>query len=203
MVLVGTMQKPHKGILHELCQQLKHREQLNTQHKINSASACTPARLTKNQRLNKERRNFIVGTQVYEVVDELRINHVVDKQQLAEKLVDVRQSIHIIEKYIRLKEHSNFIDLRGQQFKLVKQIIELALSRSKYMERPQYYEASILSLLNREQLFMDQLMQIDIKLDQFCMQFGVSGQPFAEAGNLVPKVWGHAAKSLLAKVGKI
>lgn len=197
-------EEPKQTILHNLTTKLQERAYLLVEEKIKSASACTetPVRLSKLQRISREQRKVNIGKQVYQVVDALRINKVVHAESLVKSLHEVRQTIAVVEKYLQVKQNLQFKSLRLKQLELCSKVIALALERSKYMERVTFYEASILSLLNKESILLDQLFQIDLEITKLCDGFGVSGQPFAEAGYLLNKVWGVVAKQLLVKIGK-
>jgi hypothetical protein len=70
------------------------------------------------------------------------------------------------------------------------------------MDNVNYYKSTIKSYLYKEILLMDQLGELDLKIDQLCNQYGVSGVPFQEAGKLVGKVWGVVTRSLFSELGK-
>ena len=168
---------------------------------VKSASACTT--MTKSQRIVKEQRKFSIGQRVYKIVDELRLNKVVYKEELTRRLTHVRGSIQVVQAFISIRQHPHFLALQAEQARLAKIVIETAVSRSKYMQNLSFYEATILSLLYKEQLYMDKVMEVDVKISQFCMEFGVSGDIFHRAGKLVGQLWGHTTKTLLEKVGKV
>jgi len=202
MVVVGIQQKTTKHILYQVCEQLRKKPYIivNGADKI-SASTCT-TRLPKNTRIIRERRNQIIGSKVYEVVDELRMNSIVDKKHIEQYLNNIRQSIQITQAYISIRQNENFLDLRNKQFSIIEQVFEVAGKRSKYMDNVAKNKPNILSYLYREIVLVDKLGELDIKLDQMCAQYGVSGAPFFEAGKLVGKVWGVVARSLFNELGK-
>ena len=167
-----------------------------------SASTCTNSPLSKTRRINRERRQFVIGEQVYAIVDELRLNSIINVEEIQENLANVRHSIGIIETYINIRTNPEFIKMRTHQLQIVSDILGFAARRLKFMDKLDYYKPTILSYLYREVVFMDKLTELDIKIKQFCTSFGVSGSPFAEAGKLVGRVWGVTAKSLFKEIGK-
>lgn len=168
---------------------------------VKSASTCIV--LTKSQRIIKEQRKFSIGQRVYKVVDKLRLNKIVYKDEITRRLMHVRGSIQVVQAFINIRQHPHFLALQAEQARLARIVIETAVSRSKHMQNLSYYEATVLSLLYKEQLYVDKVMEVDIKISQFCMEFGVSGDAFHRAGRLVGQLWGHTTKLLLEKVGKI
>lgn len=171
---------------------------------LKCASTCTPPPrlLTKSQRIQKERRKWVVGKQVYDIIDKLRLNHVVYTNDLKQNFIEVKRNIVIIQTYIDLRKDAKFNKLRTEQLHLVSLVYSTAMKRSKYMDKVDYYKDTVLSYLYKEVLLVDRVSELDVKIDQYCMQRGVSGAPFFEGGKLVEKVWGIIARSLFSEIGK-
>ena len=202
-VLVGIEQKPRRHILHTVCEQLRKQPYVMVNGKApTSASTCTEVRIPKHTRISRERRKYVIGTQVYAVIDELRMNNIVQTSHINQYLSNIQSSIKVIEAYVDLRNRSDFLALRKNQLELRGQVVELANKRSKYMDRVGYFKATILSILYKEVVLVDKLSELDIKIDQLCLQRGVSGAPFFEAGKLVGEVWGVVARSLFNELGK-
>lgn len=202
--VVGIQQRSNKHILQNLCTQLGKQGYVlinGARREVGSASTST-TNLSKSVRMARERRRLVVGSKVYEIIDDLRMNNIVAVKDIRKYLRTLQNSITEVQGYIKLRKTSEFKELRKQQFLLREQILGIAGKRSQYMSNVDKNKASILSYLYKEIVLIDKLGERDKQVGELCEQVGVNGQPFFEASKLVSKVWGVVAKSLFEQLGK-